>query len=221
MSWPKPLKDYCIYAIKCPDTNIIKYIGLTTTGVTRLYGHWRDFKSNKTGKIIRIKAWIRKLKSNGKKFTVEYLDYADSKEELIEKEIYWIKYYKDLGIELLNHNEGGYIPHKRSYSEEERQLISERTKIGMAKPENRVRFLEAYKKMHRPKTYTPRSEETKKIHANSEYVKNKRVKIQDSNGIIYESLTAAAISLGVTKQAIARHLKGLQKTVKGLKMVKV
>lgn len=61
MVWQKPLKNYCIYAIKCPDTNGIKYVGLTTNGITRLYGHWRDFKPNKDGKIIRIKAWIKKL----------------------------------------------------------------------------------------------------------------------------------------------------------------
>jgi hypothetical protein len=220
MTWSKPEKDFCIYALKCPETNIVKYVGLTTIGVTRFSLHWRDLRPNKNGKIIRVKAWIQKLKNLNKKFLVEYLDYADSKEELMQKEIYWIKYYRDLGIDLLNHADGGYIPPIKSYTDEEKLEISKRTKIAMAKPEVRANYLKGYKNRSWPKNYKPRSEETKKIHANSEYIKNKQIKVQDSNGVIYESLKIAAEVLGVTKQAIWRHLKGKQKTVKGLKLVK-
>lgn len=217
MVWQKPLKNYCIYAIKCPDTNGIKYVGLTTNGITRLYGHWRDFKPNKDGKIIRIKAWIKKLKSEGKRFLVEYLDYADSKEELIQKEIYWIKFYRDSGIQLLNHADGGYLPTIKEYSEEERLKISKKTKEAMSRPDVKKNLMDSIKTRVMPKR-GPMDEEKKLNFSNSDYANSLKTQIKDSNGNIYSSITECAKAIGVSGTAISNAIKN-RKMCKGVSFI--
>lgn len=216
MVWQKPENDFCIYALICPKTDQIKYIGQTTNGITRLYGHYRDFKLNKFGRLIKVKAWVKKLKSEGLKFKVQYLDYGTNREELNQKEIYWIKHYRDLNYDLLNHHDGGYIATIKKYTDEEKQEISRKTKLAMARPEVRERFLLGQKNKIVPKKYKPRNEEMKKRHSVSNYINSKKVKVIDSNGIKYGSLKDCAEKLNVTKQAICRTLKGKQKTCKGL-----
>lgn len=216
MTWPKPENDFCIYALCCPDSGEIRYIGQTTNGITRLYGHWKDFKLNKQGKLIRVKAWIKSLKKQNKKFTVKYLDYASSREELNQKEIYWIKYHREIGTNLVNAADGGYIATIKKYTDEEKKLISERTKAAMARPEVRAKFLEANKNKIMPKKYKPWTEENKNKMRNTVHHNSVKIKVMDNNGVIYDSLKDAARKLGVTPQAINRTLKGKQKTVKGL-----
>lgn len=220
MSWSKPENPICIYVLKCPYTEQVKYVGQTITGLTRIHSHWKDFRVNQAGKLTLVKSWIKSLKKENKKFLVEYIDYATSREELNQKEIYWIKYYVNSGINLLNHTEGGNSYGSCRYTEEQKQIISIRTKEAMQNPEIRQKFLTGLKRRQVPKNYKPRSDETKKIHANSEYVKSKRIKIQDNNGIFYESLKDCAIKLGVTKQNIWRaiHKGGV---VKGLTLKRV
>ncbi len=216
MVWQKPENDFCIYALICPKTNDIKYIGQTTNGIIRLYGHWRDFKLNKFGRLIKVKAWVKKLKSEGLKFKVRYLDYGTTREELNQKEIYWIKYYRDLNCDLLNHADGGHIATIKKYTDEEKKEISRKTKLAMARPEVREKYLKGRVNRFTPKNYKPWTEENKKNVSNSEYHNSIKLKIIDSNGKIYDSLNDCRKQLNVTKSAVWRTLNGKQKTCKGL-----
>lgn len=218
MIWEKPTNPFCIYALHCPLTNEIKYIGQTTTGIKRIYNHWKDFRLNKVGKLIKVKAWIKSLKNENIKFKISYLDYASNKEDLNQKEIYWINKYRQDGLELLNHSDGGHVYITQRYTDEQKLEISIRTKEAMKRPEVIENMNKARALRITPKKYKPRSEEIKKIHANTEYVKSKRIKIKDSNGVIYESLTACAKHLQTTKQSVWRVINKKQKTVKGLKL---
>jgi len=216
MTWPKPENDFCIYALCCPETGEVRYVGQTTNGITRLYGHWKDFKLNKQGRLIRVKAWIKNLKSRGLKFTVKYLDYGSTREELNQKEIFWIKHYRSVNANLVNAAEGGYRGSIKKYTDEEKRMISEKTKAAMARPDVRARYLEANKNKIIPKKYKPWTTENRQKMSKTKHHESVKIKVIDNNGVIYDSLTDAANKLGVSKQTICRALKNLQKTVKGL-----
>lgn len=214
--WERPLNNYCIYALLCPKTQEVKYIGQTTIGIDRFRLHWKDMRPNKFGKIIKIKAWIKSLKKQNLKFDVKYLDYGTTREELNTKEIYWIKYYKNLGVTLLNHTEGGHLSTMRKLTKVERKRISDNTINQFKNSEFKTKWRKAIDKRVMPKNYIPRTEETKRKSANSTYILNKMVKVIDNNGLIYNSLKDCAKQLNVTPQAIHRTINGRQKTCKNL-----
>jgi hypothetical protein len=95
---------YKIYVLKNPlKDNCVFYVGQTTKELEeRLNGHIAETGANRA-KINYIKQIIE----GGSKPIIESVEviratcYAD-KLMLNEREIYWIKYYKALGVELLN-----------------------------------------------------------------------------------------------------------------------
>ena len=97
-----------IYVLLDPRNNNIKYLGKTTkTLEKRLSGHMTD----KT--INRKSSWIKSLKSQNLKPIIKLIDMVEDDWEFWEE--YWISNIKMLGIELLNHTNGGegmygYIP---------------------------------------------------------------------------------------------------------------
>lgn len=211
--------DYFIYALTCPDTDKIKYVGLTTIGLERFRLHRKDIRPNKNGKLIKVKAWVKSLISKNKTFNYKILEVCENKEQLVKQEIYWINFYKHLG--LLNHTEGGFMPTVKKYTYNEKLEISRKTKIAMNKPEIREKFLIANKNRKMPKNYKSWSESSKLSVSNSVYHTSKKIQIVDSNNIIYKSLQDCAKKLGVTKQAISRTLSGKQKTVKGITLTRM
>lgn len=208
--------NYFIYALLCPDTNTIKYIGLTTIGLQRIRLHRKDIRPNKHGRLIKVKAWVKSLMLKNKTFNFKILEYCNTKKQLIDREIFWINFYKDLN--LLNHTLGGFLPTVYKFSDLQKLEISKRTKLAMNKPQIREKFLKAHSKRNVPKIYKKWSNESKLKVSNSKYHSKMKKRIIDSNGTIYESLISCAKSLGVTKQAVSRCLSGKQKTVKNLKI---
>lgn len=76
-----------IYKITCVETNKI-YIGQTTKTIEkRLLEHFKTSKRTRTYKSYLYNAMNTYDKE---KFIIESIDFAESKEELNEKEIYWI-----------------------------------------------------------------------------------------------------------------------------------
>ena len=61
---PYPKKDIYIYALKCPVSNVIKYVGLSTTGIKRMEYHY------KCGSGTKIKCWIVSLRRKKQIFNV-------------------------------------------------------------------------------------------------------------------------------------------------------
>jgi hypothetical protein len=107
MYFPNPIHDTFVYALCCPDTEEIRYIGITTKGIQRFRSHLRDNRINsRSGKKSAVKNWVQKLKSENKIFKVIYLEYVYDSTLLYEKESEWILKYKYSG-KLLNLTLGG------------------------------------------------------------------------------------------------------------------
>lgn len=97
-----------IYCLKDPDTNEIRYIGKTIQNINcRLATHCcRNRNYKQKNQYNHTEAWVRSLINNNKKPIIEIIEEVD----FIgweEKEIYYIKHFKELGCNLTNHSVGG------------------------------------------------------------------------------------------------------------------
>lgn len=87
-----------IYALICPISNQIRYVGKTNSIRVRYNAHLNDkSKSHKT-------SWIKSLKSMGLKPECIVLDEAETDASFWEQ--YWIAQCKLWGFDLVNHTLG-------------------------------------------------------------------------------------------------------------------
>jgi hypothetical protein len=97
-----------IYVLIDPRNNSIKYLGKTIKSLNkRLSSHMIDNSKSKKS------SWIKSLKSQNLKPIIQLVDVVENDWEFWEE--YWITNIKMLGIDLLNHTNGGegmygYIP---------------------------------------------------------------------------------------------------------------
>lgn len=108
-----------IYILKNAITLEIKYIGKTKNLNQRHYRHISHARNINNKR--HIDNWLRSINFN---FTMEVIEIC-AIQDWKNKEIYWIKYYKDLNCKLCNHSNGGEgagLNHKncvgRKYSKE-------------------------------------------------------------------------------------------------------
>lgn len=94
---------YHIYILKHPETGEVFYVGKTTKDLkTRLSGHLSD-----TGLSTAKGQYLQKLFDAGLRPEIEAIEtihgtcYID-KVKLSERELFWIKYFKNKGVELTN-----------------------------------------------------------------------------------------------------------------------
>lgn len=213
--FPIPKSNSLIYVLKCPFTEKVMYVGLTTIGIKRIKCHWRDHRPNKSGNRAKSKEWIKNLRESGNKFLVEYIEYVDDTEQLKKREIFWIEYYRALGLaELNNLSMAGHLADKSYLTPEFRAKQSEKVKEAFKRPEVKENYRIGRANRVLPENYTPRSEETKKIHSNSEYVKSLKNNVVDEHGTIYESITQLAKELKVSKAFVSKRIK-YSKPIKG------
>lgn len=90
-----------IYSLNDPDTLEIKYVGKTVQKLEkRLSGHITKAKYNRT---THCSCWIYNLLIKNKRPKIQLIE--ECLENIwIEREQYWIKYYKDI---IYNHSVGG------------------------------------------------------------------------------------------------------------------
>ena len=94
-----PMSDKrLIYALKCPFTSEVHYIGKTTKGMLRPFRHMKESHSEK------VSQWIEELKKLGYRPEVEVLRYVSEVENLDDLESFYIKTYYEKGNALLNSN---------------------------------------------------------------------------------------------------------------------
>ena len=94
-----------IYTLKDPITNEIRYIGKTKQKFySRLSAHKRYAKTSL--KQTHFTNWVNKLLKLNLQPIMEKLEIVNEK-NWQERERYWIKYYKSLGLKLTNTQEGG------------------------------------------------------------------------------------------------------------------
>ena len=84
-----------IYALRCPVTNSIHYIGKTTKGMIRPRSHFTNSHS------IKINEWVSDLKSLGHVPTISIMEEV-KRDDLNERERYWINKCMKDGCDLLN-----------------------------------------------------------------------------------------------------------------------
>lgn len=96
---------YKVYTLTDPLTLKVRYVGITKdTLAGRRSKHLTNARS---GKHNHRTHWIRSLLQNNLKPIIEELDRADSYEELLTLEVYWISQFKTWGFSLVNATEGG------------------------------------------------------------------------------------------------------------------
>jgi hypothetical protein len=94
-----------IYKLIDPRNDNIRYIGKTVNPYRRIHSHISKAKlmTNKT----HSGNWIRSLLFEGLKPRMEIIETIDNTLEWSEREIYWIKFYRELGVDLTNFKDGG------------------------------------------------------------------------------------------------------------------
>jgi hypothetical protein len=118
-----------IYALKCPNTGLIRYIGKSCDVKTRFRKHLTARKKTACSK------WIFHLKENNLKPELVILDEVE-KNKWQESEIGYIKLFRSMGAPLLNHTiggEGGNTMGGRKLTPEQSKKIS-LSKIGRHNP---------------------------------------------------------------------------------------
>lgn len=152
----------------------------------RLSAHLRQKRRN------HRTCWLKSLKKRNLSPTIKKLDSSNDYNEIIEKEIYWIRFFRKKGCSLVNATDGGEGLQGYRFSQEQKKMISERTK-------------EAMKNL--PQATKDRMRNSKK----GKVPRNKR-KVIDQNGTIYSSLTEAASTINVTSGAISFGIKNKKQT---------
>lgn len=87
-----------IYALCCPITGDIHYIGKTTQGMIRPLQHFKESHNQK------IKEWVSDLRELLHKPEIKILEQVDEYTDLDSRELYWIHKYLEEGALLLNIN---------------------------------------------------------------------------------------------------------------------
>jgi predicted GIY-YIG superfamily endonuclease len=168
-----------IYGLRCPLSNEIRYVGQTRKLKERFSSHKFDLRDN-----YHKANWIKKLERLNvlDELKMEVLEECTI-EELNEKEIYWIKYYKDQGNKLVNCTDGGDTHYTlnpdsikrmsdklkdmflgRKLSEETKKKISERHKGKTLSEEHKKAIKNSLNKFYENNTLKPKTiEQNKKI----------------------------------------------------------
>ena len=89
-------KERLIYALCCPFTDNIHYIGKTTVGMSRPLQHAAKSHS------VKVKEWVESIKEIGHGPVVRILETVASEDDLDARERYWIQYQLNKGELLLN-----------------------------------------------------------------------------------------------------------------------
>lgn len=109
------MKEYKIYILRLKDNDVPRYVGITSSSLQiRLTKHIHDIK-RKSCKNLHKKNWLSKYKDS---VIIEQIDTADSVVNMREKEIFYIKKYRDEGLNLLNMTDGGDGTYGYKHTEE-------------------------------------------------------------------------------------------------------
>lgn len=91
-----------IYTLSCPDTMLVRYVGKTFSPKERFARHVSLESREKSKRAL----WVNGLIKKGKKPIIDIIDDCDEF-NWIDKEVFYIKFYKSIGAKLLNMSNGG------------------------------------------------------------------------------------------------------------------
>ena len=204
--------------VNCVNGKI--YIGQTIQKLERrMYSHF-----NRHTKTCISKAIQKYGKEN---FKYEIIDTAKTREELDDKEIYWIKYYNSLVPNGYNLELGGNR-HKEIHEETREKL--RKSHMGEKAPwygkhlteETKKKLSEAHKgnpgywtgKKRDKETIQKMSQNRKGKTIGSTHIQSKKIMCIET-GVIYNSIGEASRKTNITRTGIINHLKGLSKSSGG------
>jgi len=95
------MRTIYIYSLKDPETNEIRYVGKTTNITTRLKAHITRSRHNK----YHSARWVQSVIKRGFRPIIELVEEC-TEENWIEREKYWIAYYRER-FDLTNVLDGG------------------------------------------------------------------------------------------------------------------
>lgn len=122
--------EYKVYKISGLD-NVVKYIGVTSKSLKeRLNKHINDVKTSRT-KNLHKKNWFN---DNINNLNIELIESYSTIEDCYCAEIYWISYYRNKGINLINKTDGGEGCYGYKHSEETLKKISGSNNHRWGKP---------------------------------------------------------------------------------------
>lgn len=184
-------KIYKIYCLIDPDGEI-RYIGQTRQSLSkRLWAHLNKNKDSDTHK----RRWLNKLERDGLKPSIKLIEECSSLEELNEREIFYIKKYRDDGYDLTNTSEGGTGGnHWENKTKEEQDIIREKlSKSLKGKNKGKKRTEEEKENIRKKLTGRKNPEHSKRMKGRPSKRRKKIFKLDDEGNVIkiYESQSEA------------------------------
>jgi len=135
---------YQLYGLYSPDTDELKYVGITKNGLNyRLNSHLRKPTNH------FIKVWFDSLKNENKKPIIKEIKNFNSYEDLLLGEIEEIKKCRQSNINIFNIADGGNINPMlgKTHTEESRKKISLTHKGKKLSEERKIKQKERLKKL--------------------------------------------------------------------------
>lgn len=193
------MKSNEVYKITNKITGKI-YIGITNQGSGARYRHhWYESRIGEPSPIHRSMA-----KYGEDNFTLEIIDFAETYEELKEKEKFWIKEFNSTDRNIgYNLTEGGDGTFGRTHSEETKEKIRQKALGRKISEETKKKMSEA----RIGKCSDKQREHLKKISIQAKAIPVLRFSKTGEFIAKYESVSDAARQTGINSDTIERQLK--------------
>ena len=198
-----------IYGLKDPRDFQIKYIGKTIDINRRYKEHIQTHRNRKSKK----NSWVISLIKNGMQPIFEILEECEET-NWVEREVYWIQYYKDLGFDLKNMTLGGESNDGYVFTKEDRLKQSKAQKLRhKIKPFSK----ETRKKLSEKAKETLNCLDNLKLGSKMSQVPIIQKTKEDEIIKEWDSLQQAADELKIERSNISHCLRGRIKTSGGFK----
>ena len=220
-----------VYGLIDPRNGELRYVGKT---VGKLQTRWRaHIAPSKLGDTYRCR-WIRQLLAAGLKPEPFVIETHGSEDDLNGAEVWWIAYLRSIGCRLTNTSDGGDGATGVRWSEDRKVRMSEHFRGRVVSDETRKLLSESRKGLPSPRRGKPLNlspEARERLAASGRLRSGEKhpmfgkkhsadtiarltdtnrmrcVRVVDDLGRAFESVTEAALAIGVTKAAITSAIK--------------
>lgn len=198
------MKSNEVYKITNKVTGKI-YIGITNQGSgTRYRHHWYEARIGDPCPIHKSMA-----KYGEENFTLEIIDFADTYEELKEKEKFYIKKFNSTDRSIgYNLTEGGDGTFGRLHSEETKEKIRQKA-LGRKASDETKKKMSAIRKGKCSEKRRKHLQEIAKLSMKKVYQYDKKLNFIAE----YDSITEACLITGLNKDTIRKQLKNPPKNL--------
>lgn len=205
-------KNYIVYALLDPETNVIRYVGKTTYTLNKRFNN--HISTAKTTKVkSKVLNWIRKLQKKNLKPIIMELEQFNNEIDLNNAEIFYISYFRFLTTNLLNLTDGGDGVTGFNVSKQTRNKISN-SKLGKKLTEDtKLKQSNSRKKYLNSQLYLNNKNQLR----NNKIQKFGKKVICINTGEIFNSINQASQILKCDESNITKVCKGKLKSTKGYK----